>query len=45
MAIVLAVGPKVRGFKPGRGLWIFKGDNNPQYVVLERGNKPVDPMS
>jgi hypothetical protein len=20
---------KVRGFKPGRGRWIFKGDNNP----------------
>jgi hypothetical protein len=23
---VLATGPKVRGFKPGRGQWIFKGD-------------------
>jgi hypothetical protein len=23
---VLATGPKVRGFKPGRGRWIFKGD-------------------
>jgi hypothetical protein len=37
MASVLAVGPKVRGFKPGRGLWIFKGHNNPQHVFLERG--------
>jgi hypothetical protein len=23
---VLATGPKVRGFNPGRGRWIFKGD-------------------
>jgi hypothetical protein len=23
---MLATGPKVRGFKPGRGQWIFKGD-------------------
>jgi hypothetical protein len=26
--IVLANGPKVRGFKPGREPWIFKGDTN-----------------
>jgi hypothetical protein len=26
---VLAIGPKVRGFKPGRERWIFKGDNIP----------------
>jgi hypothetical protein len=26
---VLATGPKVRGFSPGRGRWIFKGDKNP----------------
>jgi hypothetical protein len=26
---VLATRPKVRGFKPGRGRWIFKGDKNP----------------
>jgi hypothetical protein len=26
---VLATGPKVRGFNPGRGQWIFKGDKNP----------------
>jgi hypothetical protein len=24
---VLATGPKVRGFNPGRGRWIFKGMN------------------
>jgi hypothetical protein len=26
---VLATGPNVRGFNPGRGRWIFKGDKNP----------------
>jgi hypothetical protein len=26
--IVLAIGPKVRGFKPSRGRYIFKGDIN-----------------
>jgi hypothetical protein len=29
MIIVLANGPKVRGFKPGRKQWIFNGDKNP----------------
>jgi hypothetical protein len=29
LVIVLAMGPKVRGFKPGRGEWIFNGDENP----------------
>jgi hypothetical protein len=27
--IVLAIGPQVRGFKPGRGQLIFEGDTNP----------------
>jgi hypothetical protein len=26
---LLATGPKVRGFDPDRGRWIFKGDKNP----------------
>jgi hypothetical protein len=26
---VLGTGPKVRGFDPDRGRWIFKGDKNP----------------
>jgi len=26
---VLAIGPKVPGFKLGCGRWIFKGDKNP----------------
>jgi hypothetical protein len=28
MVIVLAIEPEVRGFKPGRNQWIFKGDKN-----------------
>jgi hypothetical protein len=28
VVIVLAIGPKVRGFKPGQGWWAFKGDKN-----------------
>jgi hypothetical protein len=30
---VLATGPKVRGFDPDRGRWIFKGDKNPEPSV------------
>jgi hypothetical protein len=26
---VLAIGPKFCGFKPSRGRWPFKGDENP----------------
>jgi hypothetical protein len=26
---LLAIEPKVRGFKPSRGRWIFNGDENP----------------
>jgi hypothetical protein len=26
MVIMLAIGPKIRVFKPGRGRWVFKGD-------------------
>jgi hypothetical protein len=29
MVSVLATGPKVRGFDPDRGRWIFKGDKIP----------------
>jgi hypothetical protein len=29
VVIVLAIGPKVRGLKPGRGQWIFKEYKNP----------------
>jgi hypothetical protein len=45
MVGVLAIGPKVRGFKPGRGRWIFKGDKNLQQAFLRRGSKAVGPIS
>jgi hypothetical protein len=42
---VLAIGPKVRGFDPDRGRWIFKGDKNQEHHFLRRGSKAVGPMS
>jgi hypothetical protein len=36
VVIVFAIGPKVRGYKPGRGRWIFKGDKNLQHAFLRR---------
>jgi hypothetical protein len=42
---VLAIGPNVRGFKPGQGRWIFKVDKNPQHAFLRRGSKAVGLMS
>jgi hypothetical protein len=42
---VLATGPKVRGFDPDRGRWIFKGGKNPEHHFLRRGSKAVGPMS
>jgi hypothetical protein len=44
---VLASGPKVRGFKPGRGRWIFKGDKKsvarlPSEGKLSRRSHIVD---
>jgi hypothetical protein len=41
MVIVLAIGPKVRGFKSGPQQWIFKGDKN---WLLRRGRNVVGPM-
>jgi hypothetical protein len=35
---VLATGPKVRGFDPDRGRWIFKGDKNPEHHFLRRSH-------
>jgi hypothetical protein len=43
VVITLAIGPKVREFKPGREQWTFKGDKNPQHDFLRRGNKAVGP--
>jgi hypothetical protein len=45
VVIVLAVGPKVGGFKAGRGRRIFKSDKNPLHDFLRRGSKAVGPMS
>jgi hypothetical protein len=42
---VLDTGPKVRGFDPDRGRWIFKGDKNPEHHFLRKGSKAVGPMS
>jgi hypothetical protein len=43
LVIVLAFGPKVRGLKPGRGLFIFKGDKNPQHTFFGWEVKPSVP--
>jgi quinol-cytochrome oxidoreductase complex cytochrome b subunit len=40
---MLAIGPKVSGFIPGQGRWIFKGDKNPQHPFLRRRIKPSAP--
>jgi hypothetical protein len=41
---VLAIGPKVCGFKLSQGRWIFKGDKNLQNAFLWRGNKTLASM-
>jgi hypothetical protein len=43
MVSVLAIEPKVRGVKPGRGRWIFKGYKNPQHAFLQGEVKPSAP--
>jgi hypothetical protein len=43
--IVIAIGPKVSGFKCGRGRWIFNGNKNLQLSFLRRGSKAVGPLS
>jgi hypothetical protein len=40
---VLAIGPKIRGLKPCRRLWIFKGNKNFQHSFLRREVKPSIP--
>jgi hypothetical protein len=42
---VLATGPEVRGFKPSRGRWIFKGDIKSVARLPSEGSKAVGPMS
>jgi hypothetical protein len=45
MVIVLAIGPKVCGFKPSQERRIFKGNKNLMHDILWRGSKSVGPMS
>jgi hypothetical protein len=40
IVIVLAIEPRVRGFKPGRGRWISEGDKNSMHDFLRREEKP-----
>jgi hypothetical protein len=41
IVIVLTIIPKVRGLKPDREQWVFKGDTNQQNDFLRRGSKAV----
>ena len=43
--VILATGSKVRGFKPGRGRWIFSERNNPEDDFHRKGSKAVCPIS
>ena len=45
VVIILATGPEVRGFKPGRRPWIFSQRTNPEYDFLRKGSKAVGPVS
>jgi hypothetical protein len=45
VVIVVAIDSKFRGFKTGRGRWLFNGDKRPQYDFLRRGSKVVGPVS
>jgi hypothetical protein len=36
MVSMLAIGPKVCGFKPSQERWIFKGNENLQHACLQR---------
>ena len=45
VVIILATGSEVRGFKPGRGQWIFLERKNPGYDFLRKGSKAVGPVS
>ena len=43
VVIILATGSEVRGFKPGRGRWIFSERKNPEYDLLRKGIKAAGP--
>ena len=38
---MLAFGTQVRGLKPDKSRWIFRGEKNPQHAFLRRGSKAV----
>ena len=42
---ILATGSEVRGFKPGRGRWIFSERKNSENDFLRKGSKAVGPVS
>jgi hypothetical protein len=37
VVIVLVIGSKFLGFKPGLGRWIFKGDKNSVHAFFSEG--------
>jgi hypothetical protein len=43
--VIIAIGPKVCGFKPGRERRILKGDKNSQHDFLWKESKDVGYMS
>jgi hypothetical protein len=43
MASRLTTGPKIRGYNPGLGLTIFKGDKNPLHLFFRRERKAIGP--
>ena len=45
VVILLATESEVRGFKPGRGRWIFSERKNPDHDFLRKGSKAVGPLS
>jgi hypothetical protein len=45
MVSVLAIGSKVREFKPGRRRWIFKDDKNRHHAIRRRRSKAVSSTS
>jgi hypothetical protein len=45
MVSVLSIGPKVRGFKPGRSDGFLRAIKYQQHVFLRRGSKGSGPTS
>ena len=42
---ILAAGSEARGFRTGRGRWIFSERENPEYGFLWNRSKSVGPVS